>query len=472
MNQKKRIVILGGGIGGLSAGYFLGKTGQYEVTIIEKDSTIGGMCSSFIYNEFILDYGPHKLYSVIPGILDEIKLIMNNKLLKCIKRNKLFLKGHLLDYPLKFSNLIMSLGIPLSLNLGAGFFYEFIKHLLKKDTIFYSYKDYIIRQFGKPAYELVFEPLADKVWGDPSSLHPDMARARIPSTGGLEVIFKLLGILKESGRTSAEFFYYPQKGFGDFPDTLQEKIEKMNGKIFKKTKILKIDYKNNKIQSIICDVSGNVISFPCDILISSINIKDLCQLLNERLELYEIINSLDFRHLVLIYIFIRRSSVLKDHWIFFPEKKFIFSRISEQKLMNPNLFPTDKTVICCDFTCSEDSWQWQSNDEILAKKSIDRLVEIGLIKTNEVIGYHVKRKKNFYPRYDLQYDYKMQILINKLKQIENLLLTGRVGFYNYNNVDHCMDMGRFISNCLLDGICCSEIMDRLRKHIQNYRIID
>jgi phytoene dehydrogenase-like protein len=69
LNEKKKIVILGAGIGGLSAGYFLARTGDYEVTILEKAPVIGGLCGSFELDGFTLDYGAHKIYSVIPGVL-------------------------------------------------------------------------------------------------------------------------------------------------------------------------------------------------------------------------------------------------------------------------------------------------------------------------------------------------------------------------------------------------------------------
>ena len=34
---------------------------------------LGGLCGSFQSHGFTLDHGPHKLYSVVPGILDEIR---------------------------------------------------------------------------------------------------------------------------------------------------------------------------------------------------------------------------------------------------------------------------------------------------------------------------------------------------------------------------------------------------------------
>lgn len=473
MEDKKEVVILGAGIGGLAAGYFLAKTGRYRITVIEKESEIGGMCGSFDHNGFVLDYGAHKLYSVIPGILDEIKSIMGDRLINLPKKNRLFLRSRLLDYPLRFGNLAQALGPAIFLQLGLGYASVFLKGIFNKSHAL-SYEDYIIKRFGRPAYELVFESLADKVWGNPSSLHPEMARTRVPASGGLEVILKLLGIKKDTAETNAEFFYYPRKGFGDFPLALKEQIEAMDGKVIVNTKITGLEQEGSKATSVVCDVEGKTKSFSCDFLVSSMLLQNLGHFVfhNADPEFNRSVSDLQFRHLILVYIFIKRPLVLKDQWIFFPERKFIFSRIFEQKQMNPELCPDNNTVICCDFTCSEESWQWQMGDEELSKRCMDGLIEAGFIRADEVAGYLVRRKRNFYPRYDLQYEYKIRRVLNKLKQVKNLILTGRVGMYNYNNADHCMDMGRFISDKLIASTPCPQIIDEMVEHVRDYRIVD
>jgi protoporphyrinogen oxidase len=182
--------------------------------------------------------------------------------------------------------------------------------------------------------------------------------------------------------------------------------------------------------------------------------------------------ALQFRHLVLVYVFVNRSMVLEDQWIFFPEKEFIFSRIFEQKQMNPELGPKDQTAICCDFTCDENSQIWQSPDDVLAQQTIDGLVKAGFIQAGDVTGTLVKRVRNFYPRYDLEYAGKMRRVSDLLQQMSNLLLTGRIGMYNYNNSDHCVDMGRFIADHLEQGQAPRAIWDNLEARVSHYKIVD
>lgn len=474
MKQDKKVIVLGAGIGGLAAAYFLARSGRYNVTVLEKEDVIGGMCGSFNHDDFVLDHGAHKLYSTIPGIMDLIRDIMgSDRLMQIPKKNSIYFNGNLLDYPLRLGNLAKVLGLPAFLNLGSDYAATLISQLFIGGSA-RSYEDYMIRSFGRSAYKLIFEPLADKVWGKPSELHVQMARARVPTANGLDAILKLLGIKKETADTNAPFFYYPRHGFGDFSQKLKEEIEAGGGRVLTGVNIssLKIDEKN--ITAVTADIGGQSKSFACDYLISSIPIPEIGRLIFGGADkgFDRAAKALEYRHLILVYLFIKKPILLKDQWIFFPEKKYIFSRIFEQKQMNPELCPKDRTAICCDFTCDEDGRLWHSDDGSLAQSCIEGLRMAGYIRPDEVTDPLVKRVRNFYPRYDLHYVEKIKAVSERLKQIDNLLLTGRIGMYNYNNADHCIDMGRFIYEKLSAGMRTAEIWNELEDHVNGYRIVD
>ena len=52
-----KIVIIGGGIAGLASACFLAKAGK-QVTLLEKNSAVGGRCRSFEAEGFTFDMGP------------------------------------------------------------------------------------------------------------------------------------------------------------------------------------------------------------------------------------------------------------------------------------------------------------------------------------------------------------------------------------------------------------------------------
>lgn len=459
-------------MGGLSAGYFLTKTGRYHVTVLEKAPVTGGLCASFEYDGFTLDYGAHKIYSVIPGVLDEIQTLMGDRLLTLPKKNRLFLRGHLVDYPLKLGNLAKVLGLGTFLRLGLGYALELARGIVSPIHPS-NYEEYMIQRFGRPAYELVFEPLAEKVWGGPDTLHPEMARARVPASGGIEVVLKLLGIKKETAETNAEFFYYPRTGFGALPQAMVETIEANGGQVIVNADVQELARDGGRITAVRGTIDGEPAEFETDYLVSSVPLPILGRLLfGENAAVLPSIDELQFRHLVLVYIFAKQDLLLEDQWIFFPERDYIFSRIFEQKQMNPELGPAGRTAITCDFTCNEDSWQWHASDEELAQKTIEGLVTGCFLSAEDVTGYLVSRKRNFYPRYDLAYVEKIKKISDQLQEAKNLLLTGRIGMYNYNNSDHCVDMGRFIAENLAAGRTPVDVWNDLEHRVADYKIVD
>lgn len=471
--NKEKIVVLGAGVGGLAAGFFLARTGKYQVTVLEKEPVIGGLCASFEHAGFVLDFGAHKLYSVIPGVLDEVRALMGERLLRLPKKNRIFLNGHLVDYPLKLGNLAKVLGPFRFLKLGLGYGVEVLKGLFNK-TPPRSYEEYIIRRFGRPTYELVFQPLAEKVWGDPASLHPEMARTRLPASGGMELILKLVGLRKETADTNAEFFYYPRAGFGDWPQALAEGIRALGGEVLTSVDVRGLEMDAGRVVAVLSGNQGQTRSFDCDVLISSLPLPLLGRMVFEDKdqEFNTAVQGLQFRHLILVYIDIRRHLVLDDQWVFFPQRNVVFSRLFEQKQMNPELGPADRTMITADFTADEGSELWKASDEDLAQRVIDGLAQTGLVERSEVLGSLVVRRRNFYPRYDLQYAQKMKAVSDKLRQVPNLLTTGRIGMYNYNNSDHCADMGRFIAERLAAGEAAPEIWRALELRVADYKIVD
>lgn len=473
MAEKEKIVILGAGVGGLAAGYFLARTGKYHVTVLEKESVIGGLCASFERDGFVLDYGAHKLYSVIPGILDEITSLMGDRLIKLPKKNRLYIDGHFVDYPLKLGNLAKVLGPLRFFKLGFGYGVEVIKGIFNKRAP-RSYEEYIIRRFGKPTYELVFESLADKVWGDPATLHPEMARTRLPASGGAELILKLLGLRKESADTNAEFFYYPRAGFGDWPQAMAESIQAHGGQMLTSVDVKSLTLQHGQVAQVQAQISGDVRTFDCDTLVSSLPLPLLGRMIfgDTDAEFNQAVTGLQFRHLVLVYVNVNKPLVFKDQWIFFPQRNVVFSRLFEQKQMNPELGPADKTMITADFTAAEGSELWAASDEELSRRVVDGLVENGFVDRADVLSSFVIRKRNFYPRYDLEYARRMKLVSDKLRQVPNLLTTGRIGMYNYNNSDHCADMGRFIAEHLAAGEPAPEIWRALEQRVADYKIVD
>jgi phytoene dehydrogenase-like protein len=70
--SKKRVVIIGSGIGGSAVGALLAHTGAYEVSLYESNKLIGGRFASYVKEGFKIDIGCHLIANCDKGALGEI----------------------------------------------------------------------------------------------------------------------------------------------------------------------------------------------------------------------------------------------------------------------------------------------------------------------------------------------------------------------------------------------------------------
>jgi protoporphyrinogen oxidase len=465
------VVVLGGGMAGLAAGYYLSRAG-FPVTVVERAPVVGGLCGSFTRDGFTLDHGPHKLYSVVPGVLDEIRRILGDLLIEHKKKNRIRLLGRYLDYPLKLGNLLPLLGPARALRIGLGYAGAIARGAFSRSEAG-SYEDYILRRFGRGVYELVFEPLAFKVWGDPKLLSADLARARIPAGGATELILRLLKIRKTTEDVDAPFFYYPRGGFGAFPRRLADEIVRAGGRILTSATPVGLVREGARVGAVRVEREGGTDDLPCATLVSSIPLQSLAGLLHpgDR-DVEEEVRRLRLRDLALVFLVLRQDRLLEDHWIFFPERRYPFNRLFEQKAMDETLGPPGRTAVCCDLTFDEGDLVSAADDQELVRRCLDAVIEAGLTTPDRFEAGFVRRFRGFYPMYTVDYRERLGCVYRRLKGASNLILTGRLGMFNYNNSDHCLDMGRFIGLGMAAGEAPGEIWAGLEERVRSYRIID
>lgn len=90
--DKKKIIIVGAGIAGLSTGVFLKKTGKFDILFIEANDRVGGRIKTEKINGYLLDYGFHIFFTANPiaaELLDIEKLD-----LRYFKSGALIMKNH------------------------------------------------------------------------------------------------------------------------------------------------------------------------------------------------------------------------------------------------------------------------------------------------------------------------------------------------------------------------------------------
>lgn len=445
--KKKTIVILGAGATGLVAAYYL--AGNYNVIILEKLGRIGGMSYSFKHKGFTLDYGPHKIYTQIPGVMEEINKAC--PLIRIKKKNSVYLQGNLFDFPLSIKQVAVKMPL-VGINAGLDIF---LKKINKREEN--CYENFLMNNFGTTLYNLVFRDYAEKVWGNPKELDVELAKRRVAVSGIVELIKSTL--LKKSGKISADFFYYPENGSYQLYDSLAEKIKKNGGRILLGCKLKKINIEGRKAVSIIARNS----KIKVDFIISTIPLDSLAGLMAVPAEVSDAIQNLEYRDLYIIYFILKKERALKDSWIFFPESRFLFNRVSEQKSFSPLTCPKDKTALMVETT------KETSNEVIGIIKQ--QLIDIGILSESEIEEIFVKRLFRAYPIYKKDFEKNLNIALSHLDSIENLITIGRFGLFNYNNIDQCWDMALKVARHI-ENSGSFEDWKKIRESFDEYKIVD
>ncbi len=67
LQPNDRVVICGAGPAGLTAAYLLAGKG-HQVTVLEADSTVGGLARTVEYKGFRFDIGGHRFFTQLPAV--------------------------------------------------------------------------------------------------------------------------------------------------------------------------------------------------------------------------------------------------------------------------------------------------------------------------------------------------------------------------------------------------------------------
>jgi protoporphyrinogen oxidase len=180
-----------------------------------------------------------------------------------------------------------------------------------------------------------------------------------------------------------------------------------------------------------------------------------------------------YRHVIIYYFLLKSEPILPAMWVFFPEAKYRFGRLSEMTQFSPHVAPPGHTALMVDFTCEDNDPYWSMNDVDLGKTLQNQMQDLKLFNSPQLIKGFSRRFKNFYPIYSMGYQENIEAIRRLETLYNNLFFVGRVGDFNYNNTDQCMDMGyRVADHVITKGEVSQGWQDTRRQKFESYRIVD
>ncbi|MFH1478130.1 MAG: NAD(P)-binding protein [Verrucomicrobiota bacterium] len=470
----KKAIIFGAGITGLSAGWKLSEAG-YRVKIIESLPYIGGMASTFRHKDYCLDYGPHKIFTVLDPVMEEIRGLFDDRpLLEITKKSRLRLRGKYLNYPLGIADVFSALGLITGARCAASYAVSLLSRCLRS-TSEESYEDWVVARYGRTIYDLVLGPYARKIWGNPRELSKELAASRIASPSLMEMIRQIIfGRRGQSPVISAEKFYYPQGGVVEISERMANCIRSNQGEISLETVARRCEVvKGGQIGKIIYADGAEDLLNPSDVVINTIPLACLMDLLGAAISAgeREACRQLKTRKLILLYMALGKDRLMDDNWLFFPEGRYRFNRVFEQKAFNLAMVPQGRTVLCAEITCDDNDPLWKAPDREVIARMEPQFREAGLLEGG-VLEYFTRRVASAYPVYAIGYRDHLNMALDALDRISNLYSVGRQGGFSYTGMADSMDIGFSTAKYILNHDGKDDGWPDCRKNFYNYVVVD
>ncbi len=455
--QKKHVIILGAGIAGLTAGWRLSQAG-IKVTILEKDTVVGGLSKTVSYKKFLFDYSAHRFNSDKKEVIDRFKKMVGPHLVRRKKLTYILHWGKFLQYPPRVIELVQAMPKLLLLKASLEFFVTFMVNLVYSSPK-KSFADWTRGYFGKTLSYNLNEKYAEKIWKRPADqLSSDWASTRV---GNFKLKDFLLAAIFPShykkvysgSDPDTDFFYYCDKGIGYFPKQMAREINRLKGVVMTNTTVTKIERINN-LYSVTYSSREGENTLIGDTVISSIPLPLLCKLFIQKIppEISATVAKLKYLNVLVVNILLNKKSVNNASWVYFPDKDIIFNYLVEFRNWSKKMVPIGKTSLSANITCAEGDETWVKKDKELIERVVQDMIKVGQIEKKEFMGGFISRVPFAYPIYDLQYKQNLIKIKNHFGEMKNFHIVGRTGAFNYSNADKVMEEALVLSEKIIGSI--------------------
>lgn len=450
------IVVLGAGPAGLGAAWRLAARSQFDVTVVERNQSVGGNAGGFELEGIPVDFGSHRLHpSCSPQILSDIREMLGPDLLLRPRHGRIKLRGRWIHFPLKPLDLL--LGLPPSFAFGV--FGDVARKLASRSpTDGATFAGVLEAGLGRTICRDFYFPYARKIWGvEPDDLDPVQARRRV-SAGSLgKMAKKVLNTFPGARSPYAGRFFYPRRGFAQISHAYHRACIAQGVDVRLGAAISSIETSSSRVQTVTLDDGRTCLDARA--VLSTIPLPALVQLLKP-LAPADVLSSaraLEYRSMLLIYLVLETDRFTEFDAHYFPGREIAITRLSEPK----NYSLCDRpgvTVLCAELPCTRQSEAWNASDDDLAASVRRDLETAGLPVRCPVRRSVVRRLAQAYPIYTRHYREHFDRLDHWLESVDGLMTLGRQGLFAHDNTHHTLAMAYAAEECLSD----EGVIDRAR----------
>lgn len=432
-----QILIIGAGLTGLSAAYALEQLGL-DYVIIEKESYIGGLCSTVITEEgFVFDRSMHLLHlrhhwvkSLIENLLKE----NCTTLIEHMRKAEVYFEGEYIPYPFQSFFYLLS-----DKQVVDECIHGIKKARNKQKKNPQNFEQYIDSHFGCGIAKHFMLPYNEKLWTvAPRELSYEWAERYVPKPDLNEILHMATNVTMQTQNLNKELgynprFWYPERGgIQKIPEAILRHLGK--GKLMMNREVIKIDPRRNQV--LLYD--DEVIDY--DVIFSTVPLPHLLKIVQESpLTLKEIANNMGYVSLFNLNFGIDRKIDLNAHWIYFPQREILFHRVGFPSTLSPRMAPEGCSSLSTEVSYSK--FKPLGNKEKVKERIIQDLVKVGIIKSkNEIISELENDLKYAYVLYDKNYS-SHRVAAHTFLKNHDIYSIGRFGSWEYSAMEDAIMEG-------------------------------
>ncbi|MBM3250521.1 MAG: FAD-dependent oxidoreductase [Candidatus Omnitrophica bacterium] len=413
---KKRIIILGGGLAGLSAAWHLQQR-KRECLLFEKEPEVGGLCRSKKIGEFTFDYDGHLLHFRRRYTFDLVRRLLGGNLTGHRRNAWIYTHKRYIRYPFQANLYGLPADIVEECLLG---FIRAAKNGRARDE---NFLDWINHTFGEGIARHFMVPYNEKFWTvPPSELNCEWLDGFIPVPSLQEVIE---GTVKESRRQfgyNAHFWYPKKGGIRQLPQAFCRSMKN----IYTGCKINAVDLKKKEV---ITPAGREKYTH----LISTLPLPELPGLVTGLpQEVISDLRRLRWNSVFNLNLGVARSESSRRHWVYFPQKEISFFRVGFPHNFSASCAPEGASSLYAEVSYSR---QRPLNKKSITQRIRKDLVRTGLLSADDrIVAEDTNDIKYGYPIYDKNYLPSLGRIFDFLSR-HDILPCGRYGAWRYMSME-------------------------------------
>ncbi|MGA2775327.1 MAG: FAD-dependent oxidoreductase [Candidatus Omnitrophota bacterium] len=430
---KKKIVIAGGGLAGLSAAWHLQKKGV-DCILFEKETEVGGLCRSAHVKGFTFDRCGHLFHFKYRYTFELIKDMLGDNLLEHKKSAWIYSHKRFTRYP--FQANLYGLPKPVIKECLLGFI-QARRNGSPEARSKMTFLDWVNQTFGKGIAEHFMIPYNRKFWTvEPEELTCNWFDGFIPVPSLKDIVESTLEENKRSIGYNAQFWYPKKGGIQEIPRYLASRIKGIHAD----HEISRIDFKDKKL------IFRNGSQCPYGTLILTIPLPELLELMYDLpRQVAEALKQLRYNSIYNLNLGICSSEAPDKHWVYFPEEAFVFFRAGFPGNFSPVSCPKEGSSIYIEVAYGM-SRQLEKNTVVARiKKDLQRA---GILRAQDtVLVENINDIEYGYIIYDRRRERSLRKITVFLKK-NGIECLGRYGSWSYKSMEDVLIDGKRLADSL------------------------